>query len=274
MKSGIIFLITIVFLFFGCKTNRQTEFTVLGVYSPTFFLLDEKLNGKVEKLTEKIYWGVADGENVRKGQLITAKEADSLGWGHIGELNYDAEGNLVSLKNYNENNEYIGGWQFFVKNNRIDSAQRILHDSVRVYHKFKYNKHGDFTEVSEFDADTDTLKFSWIRTISRNNDTVEYKGYDNNGNLAWKLLHLFNKSGYFTGYEYYYPTTTLNGTSRITYNDKNVASEIAFFDKDKKSTGLMKRTYEYDSKGNWVRMISRNDKDKINIHERTITYFK
>ena len=88
MKNGIALLFVIVIISYGCKTNKKTESTILGEYTPNFNWLNEKLNGKVEKLIEKFYWGVADGDNVKKGDLITSKEADSLGWGYTYELNF------------------------------------------------------------------------------------------------------------------------------------------------------------------------------------------
>jgi hypothetical protein len=274
MKKGIVFLIAIVIISFGCKTGKQTEYTVLGEYTPNFNWLIEKLNGNVEKLIEKFYWGVADGDNVRKGSLITSKEADSLGWGHIYELNFDTDGNLSSLRNYNDNNEYIGGWQFFKRYNRLDSAQSIWRDTVKTYDKLKYNKQGLLTEGSEYDANTDTLIFSWIKTVSKNGDTVEYKIYNKKGALPWKWLHLFDEKGAFIGGEYYGPDGTPIGSHRIKCNDKGLASEITFFDENGKPNNVMKRTYEYDSRGNWIKMTARNDKGEMNVHERIITYFR
>ena len=163
-------------------------------------------------------------------------------------------------KNFKENNEYIGGWQFFMRNNWPDSVQRIWYDTVQTYDKLKYNKQGVLTEVSEYNAKTDTLMVSWIKTMSKNGDTIEYKVYDNKGKLIWKLLHLFDEKGVFIGFEYYGPDGTHKGSDRIKYNDKGIASEVIFFDENKNPNNVMKRTYEYDSKGNWIKMTARNDK--------------
>jgi hypothetical protein len=274
MKKEIALFIVIVFISFGCKTNRKTEYTILAEFTPSGNWLVEKLNGKVEKLTEKIYWGVADGNNVIKGKLITSKEADSVGFGHIYELNFDAEGTLLSHKNYKENNEYIGGWQFFMRNNRPDSVQRIWNDTIRTYDKLKYNVQGLLSNAQEYNANTDTLVLSWTKAISKNGDTAEYKVYNNKGDLTWKLLHLFDQQGVFLGFESYGSDGNLMRYNKIAYNDKGIASVVTFFDGNKKPTYVMKRTYEYDSRGNWIKLVATNDKGGMNVHERTITYFE
>jgi len=274
MKRRVVFLIVFVLIFFRCGTNKKTEYTILGEYTPTQYWLIEKLNGKVEKLTEKFYWGVADGDNVVKGNLITSKEADSQGWGYIYELNFDPAGTLLGHKKFTEKNEYIGGWQFFIRNDRPDSAQRIWHDTVKIYDKLKYNRQGVLTEVSEYNANNDTLVFSWTKTISRNEDTVEYKVYNKEGELTWKTLHLFDEKGLFVGYEYYGPDGTQKNSARVTNNEEGFASEIVFFDGNKNITNVMMRSYEYDHKGNWIKMAVKNNKGEMNVHERTITYYK
>jgi hypothetical protein len=274
MKKEIALCIVIVFISFGCKTNQKTEYTILGEYTPIGNWLIEKLNGKVEKLTEKYYWGVAEGENVRKGNMITSKEADSVGFGYICELNFDAEGNLVSNKNYSENYEYIGGWQFFQKNNRPDSVQRIWKDTIRSYDRLEYNGQGLLIKVSGYNANTDTLMYTWTKTISKNGDSTEYLVCNNKGDLTWRLLHLFDKQGVFIGFESYGPDGTMRGSNKIIYNDNGNASEVTFFDGSRKPTNVMKRVYEYDSKGNWIKLTATNDKGGMNVHERTITYFE
>lgn len=258
----------------GCKNNRQPEFTVLGEYTANGFWLHERLNGKVEKLTEKFYWGVADGDNVKKGNIITAKEADTLGFGYINELNFDTAGNLLNCRFCDENNKFIGGWQLLTMNTFLDSAVRVWHDTIQAYDKLKYNKQGELTEGASYDPGPDTLTFKWIKTISIKGDTVKYEVYNSKGDLSGQFLYLFDENGLFTGYEEYGPDGSRKGYDRIIYNDKGAAAEITFFDENNKPFYVMKRTFEYDSHGNWIKMTVRNEKGEMNVHERTITYFK
>jgi hypothetical protein len=64
------------------------------------------------------------------------------------------------------------------------------------------------------------------------------------------------------------------GSSKITYNDKGKILNANFFDKDKKSNYNFNRQYEYDTKGNWLKTVSRDAGGKIAIHERTYIYIE
>jgi len=52
-------------------------------------------------------------------------------------------------------------------------------------------------------------------------------------------------------------------------------SGFTVYDKDKNISDVITRAYpEYDTKGNWLKMISKDSHGKIAVYERTYTYFQ
>jgi hypothetical protein len=273
MKKLFVLFIAVVSITIGCKNNPKADYTILGEFTPSV-LLPEILNWKVEKMTEKIYWGLAVGDNVKKGNQITTKEADSLGWGYAYEVTFDKKGDLISCNYFNENNNYVGGAQLFRKNNRLDSLFNIMYDTIKEYYKFKCDKEGSWIECKVHNANTDTLMYSFTKSINNTGDKIEYQQFNYKGGLNVKMLALYNDRKQFTGLESYDKDGVFQGSTIITYNDKGKLLTATFFDNDKKISGDFNRKYEYDSKGNWIKTVSRNAAGQIAIHERTYTYFE
>jgi uncharacterized protein YuzE len=274
MKKLIIFFLAIVFFAAGCKTSKQTEYTILGEYSP-WDGFNEKLIGKVDKMVERVYWGVANGDTILKKKLITSHQADSMQWGYPFEIDFDEEGNVISCVIFNEKNRYVGGWQFFKKDNRLDSAVGRWHDTLNVYQKLKCNENGIIIEASQYRSKLDTLMINWKKSITNSGDTIIYQLFNNKGVLINKYLNLYNEKGQYLGYEAYNKDGIFNGSIEMTYNEQGKVSGFTVYDKDKKASDVINRTYpEYDAKGNWLKMISKDSHGKIAVYERTYTYFQ
>lgn len=267
-------MISAVFMITGCKNTKQAELTTLGIYSPNWFIgYDEKLHGKIEKVTEKLYWGEADGDTVQKGNQITSKEADSLGWGYAWEMTFDNLGNPLSCSLLDENNKYVGGWKMFQMNNILDSAVWKWGDTISTYQKIKCNEKGRIIGASQYRSNVDTLMLTWTESINKTGDTIEYQMFNNKGVLTWRFLKIYNEKGQVKGTESY-ANGIFSGLSNLIYNENSDLSSGTFFDKDKKVENIMNRSYEYDDQGNWIRMVSKDNHGGINVHERTYSYFQ
>jgi hypothetical protein len=273
MKKLIVLFLVIIFAATGCKKSPKADFFVLGGYTPMNGL-PEKLNGTVEKMIEKVYWGIQNGDTLKKGNQITIKEADSLQWGYLYEVTFDHAGNLLSCNYYDENTKYVGGWQFFKKNHRLDSANWKWRGKPGEYQKLKCNKTGRLVGAMGYNANADTLAYSWKESMNKPKDRIEYQILNNKGILTNRYLYLYNGKGQFLGFEAYNKDGIFDGSNKLVYNEQGKVSDFTFFDKDKKATDIVHRTYEYDAKDNWVRMVSKNNHGEIAIYERTYTYFR
>jgi hypothetical protein len=275
MKKLFVLFITFIFLVTGCKKNsQQIHYTILGDYTPYEGFI-EKMNGKVEKVVERTYWTVADADTFKRGNPITIKERDSLKIIYDFEANFDSVGDLLSCKYLDENNKIIGNWQFSKENNRLALAQLTWQDTIRQYQKLKCNENGKIIEAKGFRAEVDTLWYSYTENYNETGDTILYLVFNYKGILDMKILNLYNEKGQFVSYETYNKDGAFVASDKVIYNEKGTMSELTFFDKDKKVTETVQRTYlQYDEKGNWLKAIAKDTKGHVVISERTYTYLE
>ena len=273
MNKLIVLSNAIVLIATSCKNSQEApdSFSLNHNFAP---YVDGKLNGKIEKMSEKMYWGVADGDIIKTGSLITSKEADSLGWGYTYEVTFDRVGNLLNCRYFDENNKYLGGYHFFRKNNLLDSAIKDWRDETYVYEKLICNEKGWLIGASGYNANADTLLYSWTKHFSKAGDTIEYRYFNNKGDLSVKVVNLYNEKGQLISYDSYDNDGVLFSASKLFYNDKGKISAATNFNKFKKKVRAFNKTYEYDLTGNWVRSVSTDQNGYIAIAERTYSYFR
>ncbi len=274
MKIFFILFIAVVFMITGCKNNKQAEYTILGDYTPYGGFI-EKMNGKVEKVTEKIYWTVAEGDTFKKGDPVTIHERDSLKWYYDHESVFDSVGNLLLCNYIDENNKAIGTWQFFKENNMLVSAKWTWQDTIRENQKLKCDEKGRIVDVIAYSASADTILYTYTVNYNKSGDTVLYLGADSKGLPDLRVLNLYNEKGQFLSFEVYNKNDSLQNSNKVTFNEKGKISGITFYDKNKNASEVVNRNYpEYDAKGNWVKAITKDDKGHTLVSERTYTYFQ
>jgi hypothetical protein len=271
MKRLLIPFITLVFISAGCVKTRYSAYTMLTEFAPYM----ERMNGKVAKVTERMYWAIADGDNYKKGNLVTRKERDSLKWYGDCELTFDTSGDIVFCMWPDENDFYVGIDLFYKENDKLVSGKWIWGDTLQGHAKFKCNDDGVIIHCEDYSGKPDTLNNSWTKTISKNGDTIEYQIFDNKGLLTSKLLNFYNNKGQQIGGESYDKDGVLSGLWEITYNDKGFWSQNTQFDKDKKVKAVYNRKYpKYDFKGNWKTAITKDDKGHTLFSERSYLYYR
>jgi hypothetical protein len=76
-----------------------------------------------------------------------------------------------------------------------------------------------------------------------------------------------------TGYKGYDKDGNYSGGNEIKYDNLGKVSGLTFYDKDKKPSTENIFINEYDSKGNWVKQICKDNKGFVIIGERVYKYF-
>jgi ATP-dependent exoDNAse (exonuclease V) alpha subunit len=273
MKKLILFLAVTLFAVGGCKEKKQADYTILGFYTPYSGYM-ERLNGKVETVTETNYWAVPEGETFVKGKKMTSKELDSLNYTGDFTARFDEAGDLVSCTWYDENKKMLAKWEITKENNMMNRAEYTSDDTLRYYHKLKCDSEGDIIESEVYNAAADTLMWKGIAEKSVNGDTVTYKYFDNKGELNRKVLDIYNDKGLFQGYQSYDKDGNYLGSDELIYDENGKGTGIKFFDKDKNTTAANIFINEYDAKGNWIKTICKDEKGFTIIGERVYTYFE
>jgi hypothetical protein len=265
-------LALMILIVMSCNNDKTSVFTLIPEYAISMY--PERLAGKVERIIEKSYWANLDGKKYKKGNPITEKELDSLGWTSNYEVVFDKAGLLVTCSGIDETGKTIWVNEFLKENNVYTGRRVVENDSLSVYVKLKCDKNGRIIEMETYRAPVDTLIVTLKRLISAKGDTVESHWINNKGELLSKSIELWDDLGRHrqtTGYD---KDGNFQYAMEAIYNDKGKPSNITWYDKEKNINGLEEFTYEYDEKGNEVLVYYKDKMNHFSIKERTYTYFE
>lgn len=277
MKKLVFLFFSLIFIMTGCKNKKTTEYTVLGQY--TFVQnsgTPEKLVGKVEKVTQRSYWAIPDGDTFKKGNPITDKERDSIGFFPNCETTFDKSGDPVSCNWLYANNKSIRRYEMFKENNILTLAKLYYNDTLGKYEKIRHNADGDIIEKTIFSAGVDTLLYTYTYKFSMNRDTEILQLYDYKGIPSTKRIAAIDKDGKYLCYTIYYEDGTYMRGQEFKYNEKGNSVEMIYYEDKKENVTehLYLSPVEYDQKGNFIKSIVKNNKGIVSIVERTYTYFE
>jgi hypothetical protein len=273
MKKIVLFMVAFVFTVLVCTGQKQVDFTLLGVYTP-YQMSMEKLNGKVEKVIETNYWAIPDGGSYKKGQKMTKKQLDSLGYTSDFEATFDKTGDLVSCSILTEDKKIANKWELMKENNVLVRANNTVNDTLKSYSKLKCDTKGNIIEFDNYKAMVDTLINRAVVVRNPKGDTLIFNVFNYKGEQTYKMVFLFNDLKLCIGYQGYNKDGIYSGGSEIKFDKQGKLSELVFYDKDKKPTSENTFINEYDSKGNWVKQICKDKKGFVVIGERVYKYFE
>ncbi len=273
MKKLIFLLALMILAAVACKEKKPADFTRLGIYTPYQGYM-EKLNGKVESVTEKAYWATPEGETYVNGAKMTIKDFDSIGYTYDFKAVFDADGDLVSSTTYDENDRVIDIWRLYKENNLYIRSEYIMDDTVRFRQVITCDEDGNPVLYEGYNQPADTLAQRIEFVGSYLSDTLTVQFFNHMGEAGGKYLFVFNDQGLLTLFDFYRKDDTLGSSQVLNYNDKGFQSEYTSYDKDKNVTGKTYSTYEYDPRGNWIKTTTRDERGFAVISERVYTYFE
>jgi hypothetical protein len=273
MKKLIFPLALVVIMTAGCKNEKQAEFTILGdgtQYSNS----PEIMIGKVKSVIEKNYWAIRDGDSFKKGNPLTKADRDSIGgWTDDFEALFDADGHVTVCTGLDEAGNPAWKNESLKENNLIVKRNFFRKDTLSFYDHYKYGENGFLTGGLRFRARVDTLMLTAnVKTNSIGYPT-EFQLFNSKGVSAEKYVFTYDDQNRFLNFKSFDKDGKFKSSYEVKYNDKSKVSELTIGDKDNKITDANYFTYEYDAKGNWVRAIVKDLKNRIIIEERSYKYF-
>ena len=263
------------------KGSKEKEFTMLGEPSS----LQEKMNGKVQKIVLKCYWTTGTSDDIKKGKPVTTLERDSLNWFYDYEATFDKKGDhIINYNTLDDNNKTVDKYQFIRENGQIVSSKWTFGKNANVafgnyskgdgYSKFTNDEKGYLIATADYSSEGDLLLYTFKSKNNETGDIIEGQAFDNKGIFLMKWTKIYNEKRQDIGGDWTDKDGSIAGSYKSSYNDKGKVSEWTNFDKDKKVTVVHKFTYpEYDAKGNWLKCIYKNSHGQSCYFERTITYF-
>ena len=269
-----LFLLLAIIFIVNCQNKKPPEYSMLGFYSPYQNYSPERLIGKVEKVIQKGYWAIPDGDAFRKGNRVTIKERKSryYDW----EVIFDESGDVKTCIYIDENNKVLRKVELIKENNILTLA--TYDDSRSVYDKLKCNSEGDIIELLQFSTGVDTLMWRSSFKFSLKRDTLTNLIYDHKGILRAKAISLVDKDGQFSSRSYHDGNGIYQRGQEFEFNEKrNFIKGSSYNERKELTVDVYFSDFEYDQKGNWIKAIMVplfvNEGDTV-IWERTYTYFE
>ncbi|HUQ96710.1 MAG TPA: hypothetical protein VM010_03525 [Chitinophagaceae bacterium] len=228
-------------------------------------LIQQHLQGKVERLTETTYMTDSAGNMGKmdsvivvtdfdeKGYITKYQEQDSTGKVRMEQtITHNAKGNFLEVKSMKD------GRQTFRLVTELDSS-------------------GNYTGGKTYDSTGN--QDSYYKDLKTNEYGIVYAGkrYGLNDKIKETFDMNYDKTNFLGG-------KTTDSTGKTAYegtikvNDKGYAIEETSTTRQKDSTKTEKMTYQYnstDEKGNWTQRTTYNEKGKpTKITKRTFVYYK
>lgn len=273
MKKTILLVLCAAFIAGSCTNKKPVATTLLGDYTP-YDSYPEKMAGKVEKVVEKNYWGVAEGDTYVKGNPVTVNDRDSLPWTYDFVANFDINGNLTSCTNTDENGKTIDSWVLTLTDGFLSRAEYLKDDTLRMYNKLTCNEDGKITELLTYRPVVDTLVNSWRVIGDASNDTVIYQGMNWQGEPTLRYVVIYDSEGRYESLNLQPAEGGIRKLISAVYNDQGKVSELRIYDKEENVKASNFISYEYDKTGNWVKAIVKDDKGNVIVEEREYTYYE
>jgi hypothetical protein len=274
MKKLILPLTIFAAITFSCTTEKPTGTTILSFGTP-YGTTQEIMAGKVKTVVEKYYWAIPDGDSYKKGNPFTKADRESWnGWSEDFEALYDENGVFVNGTGLDENGNPIWKNESVIQNKQISRMNEFIKDTLKQYVELKYGDNGFVISGRRIRGGVDTLMESITIKTNAVGYPTEFLVFNTKGEPTVKVAQTYDEQNRFTKLE------TINKEGKTTfscegkYNDKGKISELVLRDKDNKVTASNYLTYEYDTKGNWVKAIVKNDKNHVVIAERSYTYYE
>lgn len=273
MKKVCFVLLVALAAFYACSKQKSVEKTILGDFT-AWMNSPEQLNGKVKEVKEVTYWAVEKNGTVEKGNILTKKEHDSLGWSFDFSLLFDESGMLLRNENLDENGVAMQGWTFTVDSGKYARAEFVENDTIRNVAKFKTNTKGEIEEVIMFKPQNDTTIGWYASSYDENGNRIRWQWVKANGEKAGYQAFSWDPGNRVTEVKFFSAKDSLTGSWALTYDEKGfLASQKTLDGKQVVTSDLSMKNSDFDEKGNYLKTVVYKEGKPYLLTVRNYTYF-
>ena len=254
-------------LIYSCKTKSDKE----DIVAQKSTLNEKNIKGKVKKITEKsFYVSTKFGEPVK----------DSLEY--INVFLFDKSGNQTELQIILEENGNIYSKHKFKYDENRNCILKQHYDNdnnLSSYQENKYDEEGNQIERNYYRLDT--LRYK-VKMKYNNGNCIIGESYNQKGNLTEKYEKIYDTKGKcieMKSISYYDDGDKSITTTKYKYDKNENVVESNSYDENGEFRWNSIDKIEYDSKGNWITLISYSNSEYasnriISYLEREIEYYK
>lgn len=273
MKKISIALLVAFAALYACSKQKPTEKTTLGDFT-AWMNSPEQLNGKVKEVREVTYWAVENNGTVEKGNILTKKEHDSLSWSADFSVLFNVSGMVLRTDDLDEMGSVIQSWVFTVDSGKYTRADKMLKDTIRNVAKFETNDQGNFTKLSFYKPEKDSLTGWYESSYDNLGNRQRLQWVNANGEKGGSQNFTWDANKHVTAVQFLNSKDSLTGSWTMTYDEKGFMATQKMLDgKQVVTSDLTMKNIDFDEKGNYTQSVVYKDGKPFLLTTRKYIYF-
>jgi hypothetical protein len=258
---------------FACKSQKSREKTTLGDLTP-WQDYPELLNGNVKEVQELNYWAVDQNGVVEKGNLITTKERDSIGWSYDFTAQFNEAGQVLKSSTLDENGKILSSWVVTIDSGKYTAADYTWKDTIRNHAKIVQDEKGNIVEALMYKPGNDTLQGRYVNTYDEAGNRVLSQWMNIKGEKGGYQASTWDANHHKLEVKFFNKKDSLTLSYVMTYDEKGFMNSQKVYNGKQELKGDMTMTSkDFDEKGNYLQTVTYKDGKPYILTVRTYTYY-
>jgi hypothetical protein len=218
------------------------------------------------------YFTREENGKIVKVRILTAEDRKTTPSGRDYFEEFNSSGTILKEGVLDENGRLLEYWDVDADSGKILSAAYYTNDILRANIRTKYNGN-NLEEIIYLLPGTEVQIKRVLIGYDLNGNRIKYQFFNNRNQLVSINEYIYNDKGHLELFNVYSNTGQQTAVYRYTYDDKGTKltqHQETYQDGD---TRDYRFEYEYDDKGNYVKVIFIKDNKPAIYRERQIKYF-
>lgn len=274
LKMRKFFILMVVALFVPNPGDSQStdDFVLLGqLYGTQTFGFFEKLRGKVMEIRQTNYFTREENGKIVKVRILTTEDRKTTPSGRDYFEEFNSSGTILKEGVLDETGRLLEYWDVDADSGKILSAAYYVNDILRANIRTKYNGN-NLEEIIYLLPGTEVEMKRVLIGYDLNGNRIKYQHFIRN-QPGTQNEYIYNDKGLLEAFNVYSGTGQLIEIYRYTYNDKGFKLTQHQETYNNGDIRDYRFEYEYDDKGNYVKIIFIKDNKPAIYRERQIKYF-
>jgi len=281
MKTITFVFIMAMAIIVGCSQKKPEKKTTLNCgeygFSP------EILKGNVKTFKEQNYWAIEKDGEIKKGDLITWKEIDSVSFSHSFIVYFDNSGSVTRYDLLNDVNRIKFSSIFTYASGKCIRRDDIPTDSTKLswflqpkyWIPLSYDVLGHLISGADFRTKADTLMERQISTYDDQGNVTKMDFFDSRNNKWESRAFAYDSKGNVTQMKFFGRNDSLVYTTLSEFNDAGFLTKTDYVDENSRIvTKCVIQDISFDDHGNLLEYFTNIDDGKYRIlTERQIIYY-
>jgi len=252
--------------------NADNYVLVGQLYLTNSHASNERIKGPVQELKQNNFWAKEENGKIVRGNIITPEDRKTTPFGYGFLEQYNPSGTIKRCESFNEKNEVTDYCIVEAEGKKIFKAEYFYRDTVRFYTQNTYSGN-NLIRAKLFNNQNDTLLMSVEYEYDKNDNCTKFQRFNYKNTPGTYSEYSYTNKGVLEHSKNYSADGKMTALWDYTINDKGEL--IAQHQENFVNGVIIDYTfkYEYDKKGNWIKMVFYKDNKPFILREREIKYY-